>query len=1546
MQNSSELAARMAALSPEKLELLRAKLGERVRPAGTARLSHAQQRLWFAHQADPASAAYNMPFDIPFAGVLDETLVRRTLDELVRRHEGLRTVFPATADGTPVQRILAPAPTPLPVLDFSALPPAVRDAAARRSVETEARRPFNLATGPLFRATLVRLAREQKVLLCTLHHIICDGWSIAVLLEEFSAVYLALRAGRAHALPPVPVQYRDYAEWQRRQGAEVFAADLAYWRTQLSNLTPVEMPPDLLRRARAMSPPAAGLEFDWPDALAARIARFCKAEGVTPFMLLAAVFQWLLARYTERTDIAIGADIAGRSRLETERIVGYFVNQVVLRTELDPSWTFRELLARVRETVLDAYAHQELPFDRVVEDLAPRREAGRTPFFQTKLVVQNLPEARHDLEGLRASRWQLGNYSAKLDLTLAFRLNEQSMGGALEYAADLYSRARIESFLAHFQNLCAEAIAQPDRRLDEISLASAAEREQLIAWSTGARRDTRALCLHEMFAAQAARTPDADALVSDAARLTYAALEAESNRLASHLRTLGVGAEVRVGIYLPRTPAMFVAVLGVLKAGGAYVPLDTEHPPQRTADLCEDAQPAVILTDAAHEGALPSVWAHVVCLDRDAALFEHEAETATAPVVNVSPTNTAYVIYTSGSTGRPKGVAVSHAGVVNLALSQIEEFTLGRGKTVSQFAPLAFDASVYEWTMALLSGARLAVGSRENIAPGEPLADFLERHAVTTVTLPPSILSKMPAGRLVTVETLVVAGDACPPELVARWSVGRRMYNAYGPTETSVCATRTRPLAPHGRVTIGRPLRNLCAFLLDRNLRLVPVGVPGDLYVAGIGLAHGYLHRPAQTADAFLPNPFGREPGTRLYRTGDRGRWLPDGTIEFNGRADEQIKINGCRVEPGEINALLARHAGVREAFVVVAERNGHSTLIAYTTGEAREAELREYLARQLPTYMIPQRIVKLDALPLTPNGKIDRKALPAPDETQTETAGGYVPPRNSVEELLCRVWSEVLGREQVGIHDNFFELGGDSILSIQIGVRAAQHGLTLSTRDLFEHQTIAALSQSAALELAAGNDADAETSGDWPLTPIQRWFFAQQMQHPAHYNQAALLSDAESLDGERLQAAVEHVLAAHEVFRLRYEQSEGDVRQQYRARAEGEETTQRRCGRADLRSLPQTAQSKVIETIAERVQESLELETGRLVCAVRFEVTGGGRLLVVAHHLVIDGVSWRILLDQMERSYREGTHNDLRVQGSSFGQWARRLELEARSEETQRELAYWMKQQPRVDERVPRDFEAGANTVESSESVAVEFDAEQTEVLLREVPRRLRAQVEEVLMLGVVEALREWSGKREAVVEYEGHGREPLAGVDVSQTVGWFTTLFPVRFVRESEGEATIAERLREVRDQLRAVPRKGLGYGLLKYVGGGGELQGASAEVSFNYLGQWDANLGGLFRGGAENQGASQWGGERRSHVIDIHGSVHGGRLRMVWTYSRDVHRRETVERVAGLFRQTVEAVVAACTDKRSAPSVADFPLAKLDEKRLQGVLARLGQRRQRAN
>jgi len=937
MGNVTEQSELMAALSPEKRELSHSNLHERTPQSGTVPLSCAQQHVLFAHQADPLGAAYNLPVDISYSRPFDISALTAALNELVRRHDSLRTVFPIT-DGKPFQFVLPHLSLDLPILDFSSLPSRFRDPVAMRAAESLARIPFDLACDRPFRPTLLRLSDDNDVLLCVLHQIICDSWSVRVFLKKFNSLYQSFCQERLPCLAPLTLQYTDFALWQHNNSPD-FSSDLSYWRKQLSSLTPVDLPPDLLRNDRHSASPCACIEFSWSAETASDLARFSLAESVTPFMTLLAVFQCLLLRYTNRRDIAVGTSVAGRNHLETANVIGSFANQIVLRTRLQPHFSFRHLLGSVRETVLEAYAHQNLPFSKLVADLAPGREADPMPFFRLELVTRDLPDSRSSLDGMDEPRWRLNNFAAKLDITLAFHLGVGSLGGTLEYAADLYSRARVENLLSHFRSLIIDAMANPDKRLDELALIDDRQREQLLEWSRGPRALNPRLCLHEMFSLQVDRSRDATALLADGAKLTYAQVEAQANQLAHYLKRSGVGPEVRVGIYLARSPAQFVAMLAILKAGGAYVPLDPDYPRQRLHELIEDEQLVLIVTDLSLAELLPSKRGRAICLDADRPAMA--AEPTCAPPSDVLPDNVAYVIYTSGSTGRPKGVAISHRGAVNLAMAQVTHFGIGPDKTVAQVSSIGFDASVSEWVTALLSGATLAIGTREEVAPGGPLADFLDRHRVSVVTLPPTILMKMPEGRLETIETLVVAGEACPRQLVERWGAARRMLNGYGPTETSVCATISGSLQPHRRISIGNPIQNVDVYILDERLRLVPMGVAGDIYIAGEGLAHGYQGRPELTAAAFIPNPYGSA-GERIYKTGDRGRWLADAEIEYLGRSDEQIKINGCRVEPGEIISTLMSYPGVKEVAVKVWQRNGNPSLAAYVSAETGDSQVSE----------------------------------------------------------------------------------------------------------------------------------------------------------------------------------------------------------------------------------------------------------------------------------------------------------------------------------------------------------------------------------------------------------------------------------------------------------------------------------------------------------------------------------------------------------------------------------------------------------------------------
>ncbi|MDX6269055.1 MAG: hypothetical protein QOD28_278, partial [Acidobacteriota bacterium] len=1295
-----------ATLAPE---LVRAERG------GRLPLSFAQQRLWFIDQLEPGNPAYNVPFAVRLRGNLNVAALTDSLNEIVRRHEVLRTTFP-TVDGAPVQLIHEAQPVPVLVEHLEHLSLAEREQAARELAATEAGKPFDLAAGSLLRALLVRLSEQEHVLVVVLHHIVSDGWSTGVLVREFSELYAAYTRGESSPLAELPIQYADYAVWQRAwlQG-DVLESQLTYWREQLKDLERLELPTDGTHATAGTQ--GAVVRFEVGAELTEGLRELSRREGVTLFIVLTGALQLLLSKYTGQTDVAVGTAVANRGRVEVEPLVGFFVNTLVLRTDLSGMPSFAELLGRVRETVLGAYAHQELPFEKLVDEVAPRRDLSRSPLFQVMLVMQNLAAAEMRLDGLAIETLDVSHGGAKFDLMLTLDEGEGSIVADLEFRTELFSRAAVERLRDHFLRVLETCAADARRNLNAFELTPETERARLLEMSQPTRRAFDVECVHESFRRQAARTPHAVAVEDDERTRTYAELDQDSERVARALRCAGVGGGTLVGVCLERGVELVAVLLGVLKAGAAYVPLDPEYPAERLDYMIGDARVAAVVTDPAlYASALatcptPKLIAGELLSPCDAAVEE--------ALPRVSNDELAYVIYTSGSTGRPKGVAVSHAALSNHMSWFCETFDVGAEDRVLQKTIVSFDASVWEFYAPLLVGGTLLLAGAGAHRDPAALVENIRRTRATILQVVPTML-----GFLVkqdnwrdcdTLRLVCCGGEALAETLRQEFSETTRaeLVNLYGPTEATIDATywRSADGAPLG---IGRPIANATAYVLDAWGGLCPVGIAGELYIGGAGVARGYVNRPELTAEKFVPDPFSTVSGVRLYRTGDMARWRADGQLEFLGRQDAQVKLRGYRIELGEIESVIARHVGVRQCAAVIREHGGSDTLVAYVAGDTEANELREHLTRHLPSYMVPQRIVRLDALPLTTNGKVDRQALPAPDALLADENGtaGYSAPRTPVEALLCRVWAEVLGREQVGIHDNFFELGGDSILSIQIGARAAQHGLTLTTRELFEHQTIAALGEAAGLELAGEGSGHGMSEGEEvALTPIQRWFFSQGWQREWHYNQAALLADAAQVDGVELQAAVERVLAAHEVFDLRYERTEsGEVRQRYAGRAaesegsgESESTQPRRCGRADLRALPRATQGKVIEQIAARVQASLNLESGRLVTALRFEVMGsehgadssdgdtlGGRLLVVAHHLVIDGVSWRILLDQVERVYQDlhaGRESVLRGQGSSFGQWAHALMQEAESEETQGELAYWLTQQPHADEGLPRDY-------------------------------------------------------------------------------------------------------------------------------------------------------------------------------------------------------------------------------------------------------------------
>jgi amino acid adenylation domain-containing protein len=1044
---------------------------ERVSRDEPVPLSLAQQRLWFLDQLEPGSARYNVSLALQFRLPLDVKILEQSLNEIVTRHEALRTVF-RVADGQPRQHILPALTITIPVVECGGFDDeGLSNSEFNHFVAHETQRPFDLATGPLIRASAVRTRRDQFVLLLTLHHIAFDGWSGNVVARELSALYEALSMGQPSPLPDLPFQYADFTVWQRRRLTGSIAQNLlGYWKKQLENVARLSLPTDHPRPAAESWRGARqyfSLELGATDSLKA----LSRQADATLFMLLLAAFQTLLHRYTGQTDIVTGTPVAGRRHPEVENLIGFFLNMLPLRTDLSGGLTFRELLPRVRRVCLEAYAHEDLPFEMLVEELKPERHINQNPLFQVTFVLQNYPKFAGKSAAVRPGELEVDPLISRFDLHFFMTEENGGLRGYFEYNTDLFDAPTIERMRGHFKTLLQGIIDDPDRPISDLPLLTEAERHRvLIEWNATQSDYPKYKCIHQLFEEQAERAPDSVAIIFENQQLSYGDLNHRANQLAHYLRRQGVRTEARVAICLERSIEMIVGLLAVLKAGGAYVPLDPEYPKERLAFMLKDAQASALLTQRSLLENLPAQNVRAVCLD------EHWPEIAREskenPINGATPESLAYVMYTSGSTGKPKGVEVLHRGVVRL-LFGVDYIDLNPDQTLLHLAPSSFDASTFEIWGALLHGARCVLFPNNVPSPAE-LGDVLQKHRVSTLWLTASlfnlVIDEAPTV-LSGVRQLLTGGEPLSVPHVRRALALLRetkIINGYGPTEstTFACCYRVPDRLDEtiNSIPIGRPIGNTQVYILDEHLSPVPVGAHGEIYIGGDGLARGYFNRPELTAEKFIRNPFSGDSTSCLYRTGDRGRYLPDGNIEFLGRIDDQVKIRGYRIELGEIEATLGEHPMVREAVAMAREDTpGDRRLVAYivlaqVTSQKAE-ELRNFLKGKLPEPMIPSALVFLESLPVTPNGKVDRKALPAPDQSRPELERAFVAPRIPLEERLARIWGEVLKLEKVGIHDNFFDLGGNSLLATQVisRIRTALDA-EVPLRAMFEAPTMAEL--------------------------------------------------------------------------------------------------------------------------------------------------------------------------------------------------------------------------------------------------------------------------------------------------------------------------------------------------------------------------------------------------------------------------------------------------------------------------------------------------------
>ncbi|MET0395230.1 MAG: non-ribosomal peptide synthase/polyketide synthase, partial [Longimicrobiaceae bacterium] len=1391
-------------------------------------LSFAQQRLWFLDRLAPGSAAYAMPFALRLRGPLDARALERGLAELVRRHETLRTVLVPLPGGGAAQSILPPAPPPLPRVDLAGLPAPAREAETRRLAAADSARPFDLERGPLLRATRIRLAADEHVLLFALHHVVSDGWSMGVLVAEVSALYEAFARGEPSPLPELEVQYADFAAWQRRWlDGEVLARQLDYWRGRLAGAPPVlTLPTD---RPRPAVPGERGdhRALEVPAEVARGLRALARREGATLFAVLLAAWQLLLARWADEDDVVVGSPVANRTRLELEPLIGFFVNTLALRTDLSGDPTLRELVGRARETVLGAQAHQDLPFERLVEEVAPERSLDHSPLFQVAFALQNTERAELRMGPLAVASLDAGPEPAKFDLSLTLAEEGDRLEGVLAFRAELFDAATAERLLERFGGVLALLADDPEHRVSGFDLLLPAERALLRAeWDASARPRPASPPVHELAAAHARRAPDAPALVAAAGTLTYGALLRRADALAARLRALGVGVEARVALCLERGPELAVAALAVVRAGAAYVPIDPAYPAERIAFLLADSAAAAVLTtaalavrvqafpgeivvvdendDAEAQEALPQNWGRVAALRPPGG-----GPPADASAIPVDPDNAAYVVYTSGSTGRPKGVVVTHGALLNLVRWHLDAFGVTAADRATLLAGPGFDASVWELWPYLAAGAALHPVEDEDTRTGPvALRDFMLARGVTIAFAPTPLAEGLlgvewPADA--PLRTLLTGGDA----LRARPAPGLpfALVNDYGPTETAVVAT-SGPVDPAGdgagAPDVGRAIDNARTYVLDRWLHPAPPGVPGELCVGGAGVARGYLGRPELTAERFLPDPFTGEPGARMYRTGDRVRRLAGGRFEFLGRADAQVKIRGIRVEPGEVEAVLAAAPGVREAAVTVRRGGaGEARLAGYVAAregaEVAPAGLREWLRARLPEHMVPSTLTVLDALPLTANGKLDRGALPAPigeEDGRTRAA-----PRTPTEEVLAGIWAEVLELDRVGTHTGFFDLGGHSLLATRVVSRIREaFGVELPLRVLFEAPTVAGL--------AARVDAAAREGGRVqapPLLPVPRdgaplplsfaqqrlWFIDQLEPGSAAYNVPQGMRLRGPLEVGVLRRALQEIVRRHESLRTTLRRVEGRPVQVVAAHARA------RLPEIDLRALDAAAREAEARRIAAAdAERPFDLARGPLL---RTSVVRLGdadfALLLNMHHVVSDGWSMEVLVRELSALYdafRAGKPSPLAplpVQYADFAAWQRAW---LDGPVLDRQLDFWRERlagAPPVLE-LPTDRPRPRVPGEAAGSRSLTLPAG-TSAALRALSRREGTTLFMTLLAAWQALLGRYAGRDDVVVGAPVAGRDR---VEVEGLIGFFVNTLVMR--ADLSGEPDGRELLRRVRE------------------------------------------------------------------------------------------------------------------------------------------------------
>nr|AGZ05275.1 McyA [Nostoc sp. 152] len=1492
---------------------------------------------------------YHDVFTYHIRATLNLQALHSAIKQVVNSHAVLRTSFALTNYQQPLQLVYQQVDVPLNLDDLSHLSTTEQEVALDTWIEQEKTRHFDWNVPPLLRFHLHRRSSETFNLTFSFHHSILDGWSVASLLTQLLQQYLYLLGKNVLPLPAPPtITFRDFVALEQitLQSQEY----REYWQQQLSDITITKLP-------RWSESNRVTNNWESSVTISSRVSQglkeLSKATGVPLKSVLLASHFRVLSLLTNQTDILTG--LVSNGRLEDtdgERVLGLFLNTLPLRLKL-LGGTWIDLVRQTFDIERKCLHLRRYPLAEL------QRTFGGQPLFETAFnfinfhVYQSIIGVQ-DLEVLGGKFFNQTNFTLLANFSLHPLTSQVEL--TLKYDANQLGEEQIKMIGGYYQEaLTAMASKRSERYEQHCLLTDKQQHQLLVKWNNTKVDYAQNKCLHQLFAEQVERSPDAVAVVfvderSEASRrvnqqLTYRQLNEQANQLAHYLQTKGVKPEVLVGICVERSLEMVVGLLGILKAGGAYIPLDPAYPTERLEIILADSQVSVLLTEEKLLARLSANIDDVVKLDTDKAVISLESQNN--PISQVNPGNSAYVIYTSGSTGKPKGVVIEHQSSVALVCWAKEVFTSEELAGVLAATSICFDLSVFELFVPLAWGGKVIIAQNALDLP-----NLTSAPEVTLINTVPSAIAQLLEIQAIpnSVRTINLAGEPLSNRLAQQLYQQKnieRVYNLYGPSEDTTYSTFSLVTkGAIGQPSIGRPITNTQIYILNQYLQPVPIGTMGELYIGGGGLARGYLNQPELTAQKFIAHPFG---DGKLYQTGDLARYLPDGNIEFLGRSDNQIKLRGFRIELGEIAAVLETYPQIKQAVVILREDiPGYKRLVAYVVTQNQSTDrndVRRFLQQKLPDYMVPSAFVFLEALPLTPNGKIDHKMLPMPEAELTREQG-FVPPQTAIEEILATIWQEVLRLEQVSRDDKFFEIGGDSILSIQVVGRARQAGIKITPRQIFQYPTLAELAAIADTATSILPQQDLVT-GVVPLTPIQHWFFEQNRQQAHHFNQSVLLQVPSHLQPELLSQAISKLLEHHDALRLRFVFEQGKWQQ----------TSDRTSDTIpfqviDLSPTPQPLQAQTIEQIATTQQASLDLSTGPLIRVVLFQLGDqyDSRLLIIIHHLAVDGVSWRILLEDLFTAYQQLEQQQtiqLPPKTLAFKDWAMLLQEYGKSQVVRSQLNYWLKQPWSEANSLPVDHPTGKqnNSVASTADISVNISQEQTRALLQKVPSAYNTQINDVLLTALVQTLAQWTGKSTVLLDLEGHGREDLfTDADVSRTVGWFTSIFPV--VLQLQNQNHLGEALKSIKEQLRAIPQRGIGYGILRYLSQDEEISAQIAaiplrEISFNYLGQFDQGQGLGVDGklAPESKGSNHSLKGDRTHLLDITARVIEGQLQVNWSYSRHIHQSSTVESLAQNYLEALLKLIDHCLSPEvGGYTPSDFPVANLNQQELDEILAEI--------